>query len=211
MYYPTLKRVVDVTGAATALLICAVPMAAIAGLIRYHMGSPVIYRVSRPGLHARPFVLRKFRTMDNRVDAEGKPLPDRERVTPLGRFLRRTSLDELPQLVNVLKGDMSLVGPRPLNTQYLELYTAEQARRHNVRPGITGLAQVSGRNALSWDEKFRLDVHYADHITLRLDAWILVQTVLRVIRRDSVGPDGDVEVPMFTGSRDGEHPCAGNS
>lgn len=203
MYYPTYKRVMDLLGATLGLFIGAVPMAVTAALIRYRMGSPVLYRVTRPGLHARPFVLLKFRTMNDAVDAEGNPLPDKDRVTPLGRFLRRTSLDELPQLFNVLKGEMSLVGPRPLNAQYLPLYSAEQARRHNVKPGITGLAQISGRNALSWQERFRLDVRYADDPTLRLDALILMQTILRVLRRDSVGPDGDLDVPLFTGNTSG--------
>jgi lipopolysaccharide/colanic/teichoic acid biosynthesis glycosyltransferase len=164
------------------------------------MGSPVLYRVARPGLHARSFVLLKFRTMNDAVDAAGKPLPDKDRVTPLGRALRRTSLDELPQLFNVLKGEMSLVGPRPLNAQYLGLYSAEQARRHHVKPGITGLAQISGRNRVTWEERFRLDVQYADHLSLRLDARILLETVFKVLRRDSVGPDGDLDVPLFTGS-----------
>ena len=200
MYYPTFKRLADLTGATVGLAIGAVPMAVIAGLIRYRMGAPVLYRVARPGLHARSFVLLKFRTMDHAVDAAGKPLPDKDRVTPLGRALRRTSLDELPQLFNVLKGEMSLVGPRPLNAQYLGLYSAEQARRHHVKPGITGLAQVSGRNTVTWEERFRLDVQYADHLNLLLDARILLETVFKVLRRDSVGPDGDLDVPLFTGS-----------
>jgi sugar transferase EpsL len=201
MYNLTFKRVVDVAGATLGLVLAAAPMALIAALIRWRMGSPVLYRVARPGLHAQPFVVLKFRTMDDRRDADGKPLPDRERVTPLGRTLRRMSLDELPQLLNVLKGEMSLVGPRPLNTGYLEHYSPEQARRHDVKPGITGLAQVSGRNVLGWDERFRLDVEYVDHVSLRLDARILFETVLKVLRQDGIGPDGDLDVPMFTGHR----------
>lgn len=200
MYYPRVKRVVDLAGATLGLAIAAVPMAAIAGLIRYRMGSPVLYCVPRAGLHARPFVLLKFRTMDNRVDAEGRLLPDKDRVTPLGRFLRRTSLDELPQLVNVVKGEMSLVGPRPLITRYVELYSPEQARRHDVKPGITGLAQINGRNALSWEERFRLDVQYADRVTLLLDLRILLQTIVKVLGRDSMSPEGDLDVPSFRGS-----------
>lgn len=200
MYYPMFKRLADLTGATVGLAIAAIPMMAIAGVIRQRMGPPVLYRVRRPGLHARPFVLLKFRTMTNAIDASGKPLPDKDRVTSVGRFLRRTSLDELPQLVNVLRGEMSMVGPRPLNDRYLDLYTPEQARRHHVRPGITGLAQVSGRNALSWEERFRLDVQYADHVNLIMDVRILLQTLVKVLRRDSVTPDGDLDVPSFTGS-----------
>lgn len=203
MYDPTFKRLVDLAGATVGLVIAAAPMAVVAGLIRYQMGPPVLYRAARPGLHGRSFVPLKFRTMDNSVDANGVLLPDKERVTRLGRFLRRTSLDELPQLVNVFKGEMSLVGPRPLHVEYLPLYSAEQARRHDVKPGITGLAQINGRNALSWHDRFRLDVLYANHVTFLMDVRILVQTVRTVLRRDSVGPDGDVDIPMFTGSRAG--------
>jgi lipopolysaccharide/colanic/teichoic acid biosynthesis glycosyltransferase len=137
--------------------------------------------------------------MRDLVDAEGRSLSDKERITPLGRFLRKTSLDELPQLMNVLKGDMSLVGPRPLNVEYVKLYTPQQYRRHEVKPGITGLAQIKGRNTLSWDERFALDVWYVDHESLALDLRILLQTVVKVLRRDSVSPEGDLDVPAFTG------------
>jgi sugar transferase EpsL len=209
MYYPTFKRLVDLAGATFGLLIGAVPMAAVAGLIRYQMGSPVLYLSARPGLHGKPFVPLKFRTMDNRIDSNGKLLPDKERVTRLGRFLRRTSLDELPQLVNVLKGEMSLVGPRPLHVEYLPLYSAVQARRHDVKPGITGLAQINGRNALSWEERFRLDVLYTNNVTFLMDARILTQTALMVLRRNGVGADGDVDIPMFTGSPAGQSSAGG--
>jgi lipopolysaccharide/colanic/teichoic acid biosynthesis glycosyltransferase len=194
------KRILDLAGSILGLAVFGLPMAIVAGLIRLRMGSPVLYRVIRPGLHAEPFLLYKFRTMRDLVDATGRSLSDKERITPLGRFLRRTSLDELPQLINVLKGDMSLVGPRPLNVEYLKLYTPQQSRRHEVKPGITGLAQIRGRNRLSWGERFALDVWYVDHASLALDLRILVQTVVRVLRHDSVTPDGDLDVPAFTGS-----------
>jgi lipopolysaccharide/colanic/teichoic acid biosynthesis glycosyltransferase len=200
MYRRGAKRLLDILGALIGLAIGSVPLLAIAVLVRRRMGSPVLYRAARAGLHATPFVLYKFRTMTDAVDSAGKPLPDRDRITPLGRLLRRTSLDELPQLFNVLKGDMSLVGPRPLYLTYLPLYTAEQGRRHDVRPGITGLAQVSGRNALTWERRFSLDVHYVDHVSFPLDARILVQTIVRVLRCDSVNADGDLDLPWFMGS-----------
>jgi sugar transferase EpsL len=138
--------------------------------------------------------------MKDLIDTQGRSLSDKERITPLGRFLRKTSLDELPQLVNVLNGEMSLVGPRPLKTEYLELYTPQQARRHQAKPGITGLAQINGRNQLNWDERFALDAWYVDHVSLVLDLRILLQTVVSVLKRGSVGPDGDLDVPSFTGS-----------
>ena len=194
------KRILDLAGTILGLTVFGLPMAIVAGLIRLRMGSPVLYRVIRPGLHAEPFLLHKFRTMRDLVDATGRSLSDKERITPLGRFLRRTSVDELPQLINVLKGDMSLVGPRPLNVEYLKLYTPQQSRRHEVKPGITGLAQITGRNRLTWDERFALDVWYVDHASLALDLRILLHTVVKVLRRDSVTPDGDLDVPAFTGS-----------
>ncbi len=201
-----IKRILDLAGAIFGLALFSLPMAIIAGLIRLRMGSPVLYRVIRPGLHAEPFLLYKFRTMRDLLDTEGKSLSDKERITPLGRFLRKTSLDELPQLMNVLKGDMSLVGPRPLNVEYVKLYTPQQSRRHEVKPGITGLAQIKGRNTLSWDERFALDVWYVDHKSLVLDLRILLQTVAKVLRRDSVSPEGDLDVPSFTGSLSANRP-----
>jgi lipopolysaccharide/colanic/teichoic acid biosynthesis glycosyltransferase len=194
------KRILDLAGAILGLAVFGVPMAIVAGLLRLRMGSPVLYRVMRPGLHAEPFLLHKFRTMRDLIDTEGRSLSDKERITPLGRFLRKTSLDELPQLVNVLNGEMSLVGPRPLKIEYLKLYTPQQARRHEAKPGITGLAQINGRNTLSWDERFALDVWYVDHASLVLDLGILLQTVVNVLKRDSVSPDGDLDVPSVTGS-----------
>lgn len=195
-----IKRILDLAGAIVGLAVFGLPMAIVAGLIRLRMGSPVLYRVIRPGLHAEPFLLHKFRTMRDLIDAAGRSLSDKERITPLGRMLRKTSLDELPQLVNVLNGDMSLVGPRPLNIEYLSLYTPQQARRHQVKPGITGLAQIKGRNTLSWEERFALDVWYVDHANLALDLRILLHTFVNVLRRDGVSPDGDLDVPSFTGS-----------
>jgi sugar transferase EpsL len=200
-----IKRILDLAGAILGLAVFGLPMAIVAGLIRLRMGSPVLYRVIRPGLHAETFHMYKFRTMRDLVDAAGRPLSDKERITPLGRFLRKTSLDELPQLVNVLDGDMSIVGPRPLKVEYLKLYTPNQARRHEVKPGITGLAQIKGRNTLSWDERFALDVWYVDHASLVLDLRILMHTVVNVLRRDSVSPDGDLDIPSFTGSLSANH------
>ena len=194
------KRTLDVVASIAGLLVLWPVIALVALAIRATMGRPVLFRDQRPGLGAKTFCLLKFRTMRELTDSTGKRLPDRQRITPLGRFLRRSSLDELPQLINVLRGDMSLVGPRPLRIEYLPLYTPEQARRHDVRPGITGLAQINGRNALSWNERFALDVWYVDHAGLRLDLRILFQTVVHVLVRRSVGADGDLDVPSFTGS-----------
>ena len=188
------KRILDIIASAASLLLLWPLLALVALGIWASMGRPILYRDRRPGLRAKHFTLLKFRTMRN-----GK-LPDKVRITALGRLLRRSSIDELPQLLNVVKGDMSLVGPRPLKVEYLPLYTAQQARRHQVKPGITGLAQINGRNTLSWDEKFALDVWYVDHASLLLDLRILLQTVVYVVRRRSVSPDGDLDVPSFTGS-----------
>ncbi len=199
------KRILDLAGGILGLAVFGVPLVILAGLIRLRMSSPVLYRVIRPGLNGEPFVLYKFRTMRDIADAAGRSLPDKERITPLGRILRKTSLDELPQLLNVLIGNMSLVGPRPLMTEYLQLYTRQQARRHEVKPGITGLAQITGRNTLSWEQRFALDVWYVDHANLALDLQILLQTVVKVLKRDSISPDGDLDVPSFTGSPSTKH------
>jgi lipopolysaccharide/colanic/teichoic acid biosynthesis glycosyltransferase len=168
--------------------------------VRRKLGEPVLFRQVRPGLHGKPFQLVKFRTMRDARDATGRPLPDAERMTDFGRFLRSSSLDELPELWNVLKGDMSLVGPRPLLMEYLPLYNREQARRHDVRPGVTGWAQVNGRNALSWDEKFRLDVWYVDNQSLWLDLKILFLTVRKVVVREGISARGEATMTRFTGS-----------
>lgn len=174
---------------------------AIGFLVCIRMGCPVFFRQLRPGLHGQPFEMIKFRTMLNATDAQGRPLPDAERLTALGRFLRAASLDELPELWNVLKGDMSLVGPRPLLMEYLELYSPEQARRHEVKPGITGWAQVNGRNAISWEEKFRYDVWYVDNRSLWLDLKILLLTIVKVFGKHGISADGEATMPRFRGDR----------
>ncbi|MGG4033253.1 sugar transferase [Paenibacillus cisolokensis] len=174
--------------------------AAVALLVRLKLGSPVLFRQQRPGLYGRPFHVLKFRTMTDATDAEGRPLPDEVRLTPFGQLLRKLSLDELPQLFNVIRGDMSLVGPRPLLMEYLQLYTEEQAKRHDVRPGITGWAQVNGRNAVSWEEKFRLDVWYVRNRSLALDLRILVRTVVKVLKREGIQQQGQATVVKFAGS-----------
>jgi sugar transferase EpsL len=195
-----IRRTVDVLVAGAALVVLSPVLAVLAILVRVRLGRPVLFRHERPGLHARPFTMLKFRTMLDAVDAAGNPLPDEDRMTAFGSKLRSTSLDELPELWNVLRGDMSLIGPRPLIFEYLDLYSPEQARRHEVRPGVTGLAQVSGRNGLDWDERFRLDVEYVDHRSLRLDARILWRTLVGVARREGIATEGYVTAPPFTGS-----------
>lgn len=195
-----IKRLFDITVAGTALVLLAPLLVLLAALIRFKLGSPVLFRQIRPGLHGEPFQMVKFRTMRDAVDESGKPLPDAERLTGFGRKLRSTSLDELPELWNVLKGDMSLVGPRPLLMEYLPLYSPDQRRRHEVRPGITGWAQVNGRNAISWDEKFRLDIWYVDNLSLLLDLRILALTVRKVFAREGISGQGEVTMSRFTGS-----------
>ena len=194
------KRLFDMVSAALALLLLAPALALIAWQVRRKLGSPVLFRQVRPGLHGQPFEMMKFRTMTDERRADGALLPDAQRLTPFGRFLRASSLDELPELWNVIKGDMSLVGPRPLLMEYLPLYTQEQIRRHEVRPGITGWAQVNGRNAISWEDKFVLDVWYVDHRSLWLDIIILWVTVRKVLRRDGISAAGEATMTRFTGS-----------
>ena len=169
-------------------------------VVRIYLGSPVLFRQNRPGLYARPFQLIKFRTMTNGRDEFGDLLSDEKRLTPFGNFLRRTSLDELPELLNIFMGDMVFVGPRPLLMHYIPLYSVHQARRHEVKPGLTGWAQVNGRNSLSWEEKFDLDVWYVDHCSIRLDLRILWLTLATVVRREGISSDGHLTVPPFTGS-----------
>ncbi|HEY7107409.1 MAG TPA: sugar transferase [Acidimicrobiia bacterium] len=195
-----MKRVIDVVGAAVALVVLSPLLAVVAVLVRLRMGSPVLFRQDRPGLGGRPFQLVKFRTMNDRRGPDGALLPDAERLTGLGRWLRRTSIDELPELLNVLRGDMSLVGPRPLLMEYLPLYTPEQARRHEVRPGVTGWAQVNGRNAVSWEDKFALDVWYVDHRSTKLDVEIVAKTVRQVVGGHGVSAPGHVTIEPFRGS-----------
>ena len=194
------RRLFDTALAIPALLICAPAMVVIALTIRLTMGPGVFFRQKRPGRYGSPFTLYKFRTMANLWDEQGNPLPDSARLTWFGKLLRATSLDELPELFNVLKGEMSLVGPRPLLMEYLPLYSREQARRHEVKPGITGWAQVNGRNAITWEEKFDLDVWYVDHRSLWLDAKILWLTAMRVFRREGISAEGHATMPKFTGS-----------
>ena len=208
--YPAAKRALDVTVATVALVLGAPVLLAVAGAIRLTLGAPVLFSQERPGLHARPFRLRKFRTMTTATDASGRPLPDDRRLTPLGRWLRATSLDELPELWNVLRGEMSLVGPRPLLVEYLPRYTPEQARRHDVRPGLTGWAQVHGRNAVGWEERLALDVWYVDHRSFGLDLRILARTVGLVLRREGVHAPGAATMPAFTGRPAGSSTVAGS-
>ena len=184
-----------------ALLLLCLPLAVLTLLVRRKLGHPAFFRQVRPGLHGQPFEMVKFRSMTDARGPDGALLPDAERLTPFGRFLRASSLDELPGLWNVLKGDMSLVGPRPLLMEYLPLYSPERARRHEVRPGITGWAQVNGRNALGWDDKFKLDVWYVDHRSLWLDIKILWLTVKKVLVRDGISAAGEATMPRFTGSK----------
>lgn len=195
-----MKRLFDLVVASLALLFLAVPLLALAWLIRQKLGSPVLFRQVRPGLHGKPFTMVKFRTMTDERGPDGALLPDAKRLTPFGRFLRSSSLDELPELWNVLRGEMSLVGPRPLLMEYLPLYTPEQARRHEVRPGITGWAQVNGRNAISWKDKFALDTGYVDNQSFWLDIKILWMTVRKVLVRDGISAAGEATMSKFTGS-----------
>lgn len=196
-----MKRLFDITAAFAALLLLALPLALLTWQVRRKLGSPAFFRQVRPGMHGQPFEMVKFRTMTDARGADGALLPDADRLTPFGRFLRASSLDELPELWNVLKGEMSLVGPRPLLMEYLPLYSPQQARRHEVRPGITGWAQVNGRNALGWDDKFKLDVWYVDHHSLWLDIKILWLTVKKVLVREGISAAGEATMPRFTGGK----------
>jgi sugar transferase EpsL len=200
--YLVVKRSVDVVGAGLGLVLLSPVLLVVAILIRIQMGSPIIFKQIRPGLNGKPFYMYKFRTMTNEKDEQGNPLSDEQRLTRLGRFLRSTSLDELPELFNVLKGDMSLVGPRPLLMQYLARYTPEQARRHEVKPGITGWAQINGRNAISWEEKFDLDVWYVDNRSFWLDMRILAITVVKVFKREGISAAGEATMPEFMGYKE---------
>ncbi len=197
MYGKEGKRLFDLILTIPALILLAPLMGLVALLVRLKLGAPVLFRQQRPGLHGHPFTIYKFRTMRTAHDAEGNPLPDARRLTPLGQFLRSSSLDELPELFNVLKGEMSLVGPRPLLMKYLDRYTPPQKRRHNVLPGITGYAQIKGRNGLTWPEKFAYDVWYVDHLSLWLDVKILLLTIWMVIKREGVRQPGQATVEEF--------------
>ena len=196
-----MRRFFDLSVTLLALLLLALPLLLLALLVRTKLGSPVFFRQTRPGLHGKPFEMVKFRTMTDTRDAQGELLPDSERLPPFGRFLRSSSLDELPELWNVLKGEMSLVGPRPLLMEYLPLYTPQQYRRHEVRPGVTGWAQVNGRNAISWEEKFALDVWYVENQSFWLDIKILWLTVKKVLIKDGISAAGEATMAKFTGSK----------
>lgn len=196
-----MKRIFDLTLASCGLFLFSPLILIIMLLVRFKIGSPIIFTQQRPGLNGKPFLVYKFRTMNNDRDCNGNLLPDQTRLTSLGRFLRRLSLDELPQLYNVLKGEMSFVGPRPLLMDYLSLYTEEQSKRHKVRPGITGWAQVNGRNAITWEEKFKLDVWYVENQSFLLDLKILVYTIKKVIRSEGISSTGHATMPIFEGSR----------
>ena len=196
------KRIIDLmlTGVLSLPLILVLVPTAL--LVRYLLGSPILFKQTRPGLHGKPFTLFKFRSMTDDRDSNCNLLPDEDRCPAFGRFLRSTSLDELPEVWNVLKGEMSFVGPRPLMMEYLERYNAEQARRHDVLPGITGWAQINGRNAISWPDKFKLDVWYVDHYSLWLDIKILWLTAVKVLMRDGISAPGELTAPEFMGNED---------
>jgi len=196
-----LKRLLDIIIASIALILLSPLYAFVAYKVKKNLGSPVLFRQVRPGLHGKPFEMIKFRTMKDAVDAEGNPLPDSERLAPFGKMLRSTSLDEMPELWNVIKGDMSVVGPRPLLMEYLPLYNKEQAKRHDVRPGMTGHAQVNGRNAISWEEKFKLDTWYVENQSTVLDLKIMLKTVQKVIAKDDISAKGEATMTRFTGSK----------
>ena len=196
-----LKRILDVVIASTALVLLSPVYALVAYKVKKNLGSPVLFRQTRPGLYGQPFEMIKFRSMKDALDTAGNPLPDSERLTPFGKMLRATSLDEMPELWNVIKGDMSIVGPRPLLMEYLPLYNSEQAKRHEVRPGITGYAQVNGRNAISWEKKFELDTWYVENQSLWLDFKIMLKTVKKVLAKDDISADGEVTMHKFTGTK----------
>jgi len=196
-----LKRLLDIIIASIALILLSPLYAFVAYKVKKNLGSPVLFRQVRPGLHGKPFEMIKFRTMKDAVDEQGNPLPDNERLTPFGQMLRSTSLDEMPELWNVIKGDMSIVGPRPLLMEYLPLYSPEQAKRHNVRPGMTGHAQVNGRNAISWEEKFKLDTWYVENQSIWLDFKIMFKTVHKVLAKDDISAEGEATMTRFTGSQ----------
>lgn len=196
-----MKRLLDIIIACFALILLSPLYAFVAYKVRKNLGSPVLFRQVRPGLHGKPFEMIKFRTMKDAVDAQGNPLPDSERLTPFGKMLRSTSLDEMPELWNVIKGDMSIVGPRPLLMEYLPLYSPEQAKRHDVRPGMTGHAQVNGRNAIGWEEKFKLDTWYVENQSIWLDFKIMFKTVHKVLAKDDISAEGEATMTRFTGSQ----------
>lgn len=196
-----LKRLLDIIIASVALILLSPLYALVAYKVKKNLGSPVLFRQVRPGLHGKPFEMIKFRTMKDAVNEQGNPLPDSERLTPFGQMLRSTSLDEMPELWNVIKGDMSIVGPRPLLMEYLPLYSPEQAKRHHVRPGMTGHAQVNGRNAIGWEEKFKLDAWYVENQSVWLDFKIMLKTVKKVLAKDDINAEGEATAAPFRGNK----------
>ncbi|UNT61971.1 sugar transferase [Acinetobacter towneri] len=196
-----IKRLLDIIIASIALILLSPLYFYVAHKVKKNLGSPVLFRQVRPGLHGKPFKMIKFRSMKDAVDAQGNPLPDSERLTPFGKMLRSSSLDEMPELWNVIKGDMSIVGPRPLLMEYLPLYNQEQAKRHLVRPGMTGHAQVNGRNAISWEEKFKLDTWYVENQSVWLDFKIMLKTVKKVLAKDDINEAGEATMTKFTGTK----------
>ncbi len=200
-----IKRLLDIIIASIALILLSPLYAFVAYKVKKNLGSPVLFRQVRPGLHGRPFEMIKFRTMKDAIDANGQPLPDSERLTPFGRMLRSSSLDEMPELWNVIKGDMSIVGPRPLLMEYLPLYSPEQAKRHEVRPGMTGYAKVNGRNAIGWEEKFKLDTWYVENQSIWLDFKIMLKTVKKVLAKDDISAEGEATMSKFTGNSVGHN------
>lgn len=196
-----IKRLLDIIIASIALILLSPLYFYVAHKVKKNLGSPVLFRQVRPGLHGKPFEMIKFRSMKDAVDAQGNLLPDSERLTPFGKMLRSTSLDEMPELWNVIKGDMSIVGPRPLLMEYLPLYSPEQAKRHDVRPGMTGHAQVNGRNAIGWEEKFKLDTWYVENQSIWLDFKIMFKTVHKVLAKDDISAEGEATMTRFTGSQ----------
>ena len=200
-----LKRLLDIIIASIALILLSPLYAFVAYKVKKNLGSPILFRQVRPGLHGKPFEMIKFRTMKDAVDEQGNPLPDSERLTPFGQMLRSTSLDEMPELWNVIKGDMSIVGPRPLLMEYLPLYSPEQAKRHDLRPGMTGHAQVNGRNAIGWEEKFKLDTWYVENQSIWLDFKIMFKTVHKVLAKDDISAEGEVTMSKFTGTKTDHH------
>lgn len=200
-----LKRLLDIVIASIALILLSPLYAFVAYKVKKNLGSPVLFRQVRPGLNGKPFEMIKFRTMKDALNAQGNPLPDSERLTPFGKMLRSSSLDEMPELWNVIKGDMSVVGPRPLLMEYLPLYNEEQAKRHNVRPGMTGHAQVNGRNAIGWEEKFKLDTWYVENQSTALDFKIMLKTVQKVIAKEDISAEGEATMTKFTGTKQDKH------
>ncbi|MFF3022030.1 sugar transferase [Gottfriedia sp. NPDC057948] len=197
-----MKRVIDLGFSIVILLLLSLPLIVVAIFVKLNMGAPILFTQQRPGLNGKPFYLYKFRTMSDLHDSEGNLLSDELRLTAFGKFLRKYSIDEFPQLINVVKGEMSLVGPRPFLMEYLSLYTEEQMLRHNVKPGITGWAQVNGRNSLTWEEKFKMDVWYVKNKNLLLDLKILIKTAIKVIKKEGISQEGQVTMEKFTGSNE---------